>query len=224
MTIDVCLADNTPDSGYTDFADMLGVELTSSGFAHLGHLSQDSCEDLLKLCDACPLSSYVAEQRLKKNPEDFRFLPMPFEEVGNLFFGFIGDNGYFDSPGQFPNELYDLVPRLRRLEKTDCTFLRCDFFGLHTDKDSIAKTEACVLLILLHAPKGCNLVTNGTYQHHLKVGDVVLIDDQIPHGVFPLERTEYVDIKKLKRESREFKDQFVQRNCMAWMIVTKRKD
>lgn len=111
-----------------------------------------------------------------------------------------------------------MLPALRRL-KLRFTYLKCDYLKLHDDLGMRGFDHPYSMAILLSAPHGCNLVTGGDRVSRLEVGDVVIINDQLKHGAYPVNAPERTDESHLSAIGISEQDSFVERNCLSFLLV-----
>lgn len=200
----------------TTLAEILGLKMdVGSGMVRVGSLSRSACEILGSASTANPCLEKLDYGR---ETESDLYNPTLNRDIGDFWFHF-SDIETED----FKNELdplYALIPALKTLENPGAQFFKCDYLSLHVDTSMIGINHPGALVVLLDAPRGCKLVTNGTYQTELSPGDVVLIDDQLEHGVYPLERTDKVDRSKLVNLNKEDVSAFNDRNCLSFLLIS----
>lgn len=127
----------------------------------------------------------------------------------------------WDSMGTLVDKdfLKDLVPNRDAIESLDLTYLICDFVGFHDDIKLAEEKNRGVLAILLNAPYGCQIVTNGTHVTQAEVGGVYLMDDLSEHAVFPTRRMPETEINGLTGDV-EYVDRYANETAMSFALYT----
>lgn len=100
---------------------------------------------------------------------------------------------------------------------SEVNFFTCDYMGLHDDRHLHSSFCSGVVLLLLSAPDGCNLVTKGKYMTSLEPGDLIWFDDTEDHGAFPkaCNGVQYVNL-----ETTVGRKDFLEKHGMTFMLMT----
>lgn len=112
-----------------------------------------------------------------------------------------------------------LIPNHNAIDALDLTYLTCDFVGFHDDVQLAEEKNRGVLAILLNAPYGCQIVTNGTHITQAEVGGVYLMDDLSEHAVFPTRVMPESEINGLTGDAEHVK-RYVNETAMSFALYT----
>lgn len=195
--------------------DLLGLNMDSRvGMIKVGRLPPSEVEFLHQASPANPFSGGHCDQA---SPDD-EFNPVPASERNCCFSSFC-EIQYRDAEGLVTSDLQAMLPRLSDIEELRFTYLKCDYIALHHDRIMKGFDHLHSMAILLAAPRGCNLVTGGDHQTLLAPGDVVIINDQVKHGAYPVEKPESTAQCALVAISPEDRIGFVDRNCLSFLLI-----
>ncbi|MDU8350734.1 hypothetical protein RYA05_02380 [Pseudomonas syringae pv. actinidiae] len=205
----------SPRDVENSLAEMLGHELDHcTGMKLVGSIS---AEDSAFLHEGSPSNPFRATQGQFKSPLN-EFNPTPAQNRGDFFFEFY-EIDERDCDDLIPPSLLALLPKMADITTLRFTYLKCDFMALHDDIGMKGHDLPHSMAILLDAPRGCNLVTRGNVQTELKVGDVVLINDQLKHGAYPLTSTDKTDPKSIASIQESAQNEFMSRNCLSFLLI-----
>lgn len=121
--------------------------------------------------------------------------------------------------------LRPLIPQEKSLERLDTTHLLCDFVGFHDDVNLTEEKNRGIIAVLLNAPYGCKLITNGSHETVAEVGGVYLMDDLYKHGAFPTEMVPTLDHDRMQdAESEEYRDHVARNIAMSFLLIAQYYD
>jgi len=144
--------------------------------------------------------------------------PSPAVERNCYFFDF-GEVDPRDTDDLITPSLLAMLPKLQEIPALRFTYLKCDSLPLHDDLAMKRHDYLFSMAILLSAPHGCNLVTGGHNQSVMVPGDVIIIDDQVKHGAYPIEKPEPTCEANLATVALGDQDHFVDRNCLSFLLI-----
>lgn len=195
--------------------ELLGHVIDSrTGMKLIGRVSP---EDASFLHEGSPANPFRAIQGQFQSPSN-AFNPTPANSRGDFFSEFY-EIDERDCDDLIPPSLQALLPKIVGLKALRFTYLKCDFLALHDDIGMKGHDLPNSMAILLDAPRGCNLVTRGNVQTELHVGDVVLIDDQLKHGAYPLVPTDDTDPQSIASVPESNQNEFMARNCLSFLLI-----
>ena len=188
------------------------------GFSHVGRLSLNVLE---KLKEDLSLHNCGSDLKFSDGwfPEDidFQFLPASEDYYPKKSISAIS---WSSSDGHFISLLSDLIPGITEVDGLEVGFMVGDYVGVHNDTHQHKCYEVGALCILLEAPKGCKLVSDGKDAGTLTVGDVFFLNDSLDHGVYPLETTALYDPESIQTTDQDLIN-FGKTECMKFLLVTK---
>lgn len=202
-----------PNATLCDLLDLkMDYEL---GFCSVGKITEGEVRFLHEGSSSHP---FFGDHCHKVGFED-KFHPSPTSERNAYFFDFaeVDSRDTFDL---ITPSLKTLLPNLACIPNLRFTYLKCDFLALHDDLAMKGHDYPHSMAILLSAPYGCKLVTNGALEADLRPGDVVVINDQVRHGAYPQakpESTAEEHLETLKLATQE--EDFIERNCMSFLLI-----
>lgn len=116
--------------------------------------------------------------------------------------------------------LEPLIPDISTIDNLSAGQMICDYVGVHRDTHMHETYEVGALCILLDAPKGCRVLSNGKHLTTLRRGDVFVLDDSLFHAVYPERKTtRYNRDSFAMNEEKAIK--FGRANCMKFLLITR---
>lgn len=195
--------------------DLLGLNMDESrGLCMIGRLPQN---EVTFLQDGSSAHPFNGDHCGHVGHED-EFQPVPASERNCYFFDF-GEVDPRDTDDLITPALLALLPKLGSVPDLRFTYLKCDSLPLHDDLAMKRHDHLYSMAILLAAPHGCRLVTGGEHQTILEPGDVVVINDQLKHGAYPINKpssTAEINLASIPVADQE---QFVDRNCLSFLLI-----
>jgi hypothetical protein len=185
-----------------------------TGITFVGRLSDELTKNLHAMSTADPA---LERMEYASDLAGDAFNLTPLDERGDHWFHFadVESSDFVDEIEQ----LSGVVLELKNVPKVGIQFLKCDYMGLHNDLNMVGICHREALVVLLDAPMGCSLVTNDGHRTVMTPGDVVVIDDYLMHGAYPLSRTERVDRAYLMDQPKEVVTAFTDRNCLSFLLI-----
>lgn len=195
--------------------DLLGLEMNlESGLCKVGRIAEEDARAIHAESSAHPFDGDHCSVKAKPDP----FHPgRPAQRNGHFFdFGFVEPE---NSSELLVPSLLSLLPGLADIPDLRITYLKCDYLALHDDMGMRGYEHPYSMAILLSAPYGCCLVTGGSTTTILEPGDVVVINDQLKHGAYPLTQPESTAERNLEVIPARDRKAFVERNCLSFLLV-----
>lgn len=113
-----------------------------------------------------------------------------------------------------------LIPGITAIDNLAVGQMICDYVGVHRDNHMHDSYEVGVLCILLDAPKGCRVLSNGSHLTKVRKGDVFVVNDSQFHAVYPERKTTRYNRDSLAmNEEKAIK--FGRANCMKFLLITR---
>jgi hypothetical protein len=210
----------TPESSRLDAETMdkaLGRKIDAkTGMVSLNPISQNLTTTLHALSTANPA---IEKMEYAADVKGDAFNPTPIAERGDHWFHFAEVK-----PSDLVDELKaiaEFIPGLSSVSNLTFQFLKCDYMGMHNDTNLMDLFHNGAIVMLLDAPLGCTLITNNEHKTNLTPGDVVLIDDHLEHGVYPIQRPAKADRQALLNNGAETLEStaFTKANCMSFLLI-----
>lgn len=200
--------------------DALGVPMNEAqGIAHLGSLDNQLVSRLLTNYFATGASNARFTDGWSGSTEDVRYHP-DGDNVRDMLAKWT-DCSELVKNRDLIEQLKIMVPSPKGLVKLYGSYLISDYIGYHHDRNSSVHCEQSIV-ILLHAPKGCKLLSNGEVLTEAKPGDVFLLEDQEYHGAYPILPTP-ANARKLDIIGEtEDNNSFSIDNCMVFVLINRK--
>jgi hypothetical protein len=116
--------------------------------------------------------------------------------------------------------LEPLIPGISSIDNLSAGQMICDYVGVHRDTHMHDTYEVGALCILLDAPKGCRVLSNGKHLTKLRRGDVFVVDDSLFHAVYPERKTTRYN-RDVFAQYEEKAIKFGRANCMKFLLITR---
>jgi hypothetical protein len=200
--------------------DALGVPMNEAqGIAHLGSLDDQLVSKLLTNYFATGSASARFTDGWSGATEDVRFHP-DSDHVRDMLAKWT-DCSELVKDRELIEQLKSMLPNPTGLVKLYASYLISDYVGYHHDRNSSVHCEQSIV-ILLHAPKGCKLLSNGEVLTEAKPGDVFLLEDQEFHGAYPILPTPANAHKLDIIGETEGSTSFSIDNCMVFVLINRK--
>jgi hypothetical protein len=201
--------------------DIIGAKLNDrTGTTRLGDIEPAAREKLLALCKAQVMPMLRFSQGSEPSELDIGLHPNGRNLGRFMLYRWAPGDAHMNDP-DIQESLKAIIPRAEELDHLTYDFLMLDYIGAHTDTGF--EKFAGSVVILLEAPKGLTMMTNGTEQHltQLSVGGAYLLDDSKVHGAYPMQVTETIDVMKLRNSVDEDFHRFVGDNCASCIVISR---
>ncbi|MFK4135892.1 hypothetical protein ACI2KR_26955 [Pseudomonas luteola] len=192
-------------------ADSLGIAYNDETFKSLGMIDDSMRLQLLSMCDQQATNEFSLKHGWQPDQADFNFHPNGKNTPAMAASWWTCND--FDR-----EKFFEPILPNANLDALHSMFLAADYTGAHDDEHLNQDKANGIVAVLLDAPLGCNLLHSENQLYNMHVGEVVMMDDLLLHGVYPLQATKAFDIEQYRLDHEKRMSLYTE-ECMKFLLM-----